>query len=57
MIGDRLDTDITPANIIGLQTMRVRRGPAFWQIPRTVDERPDITVPSLLRAAASLGLP
>ena len=54
MIGDRLDTDIRGAKSLGLQTIRVRRGPAFWQVPREDSERPDVTFSSLKTAAAYL---
>lgn len=54
MIGDRLDLDIAPARRLGLWTIRVRRGPAYWQTPRSEGERPHLTVPSLRAAALKL---
>ena len=55
MVGDRLDVDIAPALRLGLWTVRVRRGPSYWQTPQREFERPHLTVPSLHAATLSLG--
>ena len=55
MIGDRLDADIAPARRLGLWTVRVHRGPAYWQTPQHDEERPHLTVSSLRGASLRLG--
>lgn len=47
MIGDRLDNDIVPANIIGMKTVWVRRGFGGLGDPKTAAEQPDFTVNDL----------
>lgn len=47
MIGDRLDTDICPANRTGMKTIRVTDSLFRLQEPREECERPDITVSTL----------
>ena len=44
MIGDRLDNDIYPANLIGMKTIRVKRG--YWSrfIPNSDIEKPDYEI-------------
>ena len=47
MVGDRLDTDIAPANKIGMKTIRVTSSLFSLQTPRDRYETPDYTVGSL----------
>lgn len=47
MIGDRVDNDIRPAKALGWKTIRVLQGFAKVQIPRDLEEEPDITVSNL----------
>ncbi len=47
MIGDRIDNDIAPAKSLGFRTIRVRRGYARLQEPRSGAEFPDHTVVDL----------
>jgi len=44
MIGDRLDNDIYPANILGMRTIWVRIGPHAVQHTRVPEDVPDATV-------------
>ncbi len=44
MIGDRLDCDIYPANVLGMRTIWVRVGPHAVQQPRIPEDVPDATV-------------
>ena len=47
MIGDRIDNDIVPANLLGMKTIWIKNGfGKYWDI-KTDDERPDCTVESL----------
>ena len=48
MVGDRLDTDICPANSIGMKTMRYTNSLFSLQIPSRECEKPTFTVASLL---------
>lgn len=47
MVGDRLDTDICPANTIGMTTIRTTNSLFALQVPRTACERPAYTVAHL----------
>jgi HAD superfamily hydrolase (TIGR01549 family) len=47
MVGDRLDTDICPANRLGMKTARVTDSLFALQEPREECERPDITALTL----------
>ena len=47
MIGDRIDNDIRPANLLGLKTVRVLQGFGKAQSPRSPEEEPDFTVEGL----------
>jgi putative hydrolase of the HAD superfamily len=44
MIGDRLDNDIYPANILGMRTIWVKVGPHAQQLPRMPEDVPDAIV-------------
>ena len=44
MVGDRLDNDIVPAKMLGMQTLHFRTAWHRDQRLRTPDERPDWTV-------------
>jgi putative hydrolase of the HAD superfamily len=44
MIGDRIDNDIIPAKLLGMQTVLVRTGRHLAQQPRSWDEVPDAEV-------------
>ena len=47
MVGDRLDTDICPANTIGMTTIRTTNSLFALQVPTKVCERPAYTVARL----------
>jgi len=47
MVGDRVDADVLPANVLGLSTIRVLQGPYARQVPPTTLHEPDITVESI----------
>ena len=47
MIGDRLDTDISPANKFGMKTIRTINSIFKLQEPITEFEQPNYTVTSL----------
>lgn len=47
MVGDRLDTDICPANRLGMKTVRVTDSLFALQEPREDCERPTVTVSKL----------
>jgi len=47
MVGDRLDTDICPANELGLTTIRITNSLFALQMPIQACERPDYTVERL----------
>lgn len=44
MVGDRLDNDIYPANVLGMRTIWIRVGPHLGQEPRTPEDIPDAVV-------------
>ncbi len=44
MTGDRLDNDISPANLLGFTTVRMMRGFGKYSSPVRADEFPDYTV-------------
>lgn len=46
MVGDRLDNDIVPANLLGMHTVRVLRGLGALYTPQSEDERPEYTIHS-----------
>ena len=48
MIGDRLDNDIYPANVLGMRTIWVRFGPHAVQEPRTPEDVPDAIVEKMI---------
>jgi HAD superfamily hydrolase (TIGR01549 family) len=47
MVGDRLDTDICPANMIGMTTIRTTNSLFALQVPRMACEHPTYTVAHL----------
>jgi FMN phosphatase YigB (HAD superfamily) len=47
MVGDRLDTDICPANTLGMTTIRTTNSLFALQVPTRVCEQPEYTVASL----------
>ena len=47
MVGDRLDNDIAPANLLGMTTFRVMRGFGSLAVPAKPEEIPDFTVNDL----------
>jgi putative hydrolase of the HAD superfamily len=47
MIGDRLDNDIYPANVLGMRTIWLRLGPHAMQQPRIPEDVPDATIESI----------
>jgi putative hydrolase of the HAD superfamily len=52
MVGDRLDTDICPANRLGIKTVRVLDSLFALQEPREDCERPAFTVAKLVDVPA-----
>ncbi len=44
MIGDRLDNDIYPANVLGMRTIQIRGGPHAVQVPRIPEDVPDAVI-------------
>jgi HAD superfamily hydrolase (TIGR01549 family) len=54
MIGDRLDNDIYPANILGMRTIWVRIGPHAVQRPRIPEDVPDAEVEHMSEVLAVL---
>ncbi|HDS30690.1 MAG TPA: HAD family hydrolase [Firmicutes bacterium] len=49
MVGDRLDNDIYPANVLGMRTIWLKAGPHAVQEPRIPEDEPDETIESLMR--------
>lgn len=48
MIGDRIDNDIVPANLLGMKTIWIKRGfGQYWKISQEI-EKPDFVVNNLL---------
>lgn len=48
MIGDRIDNDIVPANLLGMNTIWIKRGfGQYWKISQEI-EKPDFVVNNLL---------
>jgi FMN phosphatase YigB (HAD superfamily) len=57
MVGDRIDNDIAPAKLLGMQTVLIRTGRHATQQPRSWDEGPDCEVTDaagILRAVIEL---
>jgi HAD superfamily hydrolase (TIGR01549 family) len=48
MVGDRLDNDIYPANVLGMRTIWVKSGPHAVQESRTPEDLPDATVVKMI---------
>lgn len=44
MVGDRIDNDVAPANVLGMTTILFRTGRHIEQQPRCLDELPDYEV-------------
>ena len=51
MVGDRLDNDIAPANMLGMTTMRIMQGFSRFAAPQNAWEEPRFTVDNLNEAA------
>ena len=51
MVGDRIDNDIIPANIIGMKTVWIKQGYGRYSKPEASKEQPDHTVKSLAEIA------
>lgn len=49
MIGDRLDNDIFPANVLGFTTVRILQGYGRLQVPKSSEYEPDFTVDALMQ--------
>ena len=48
MIGDRIDNDIVPANLLGMNTIWIKRGfGQYWKISQEI-EKPDFVINNLL---------
>ena len=54
VIGDRIDTDIVPAKLLGMTTVLFRTGRHARQQPRTWEETPDYQVETVRQLAAVL---
>ncbi len=54
MIGDRLDNDIRPANLLGMMTIHVRQGGSGAQRPRDASEIPTASVETLREVTPAL---
>ncbi len=54
VIGDRIDTDIVPAKLLGMTTVLFRTGRHARQQPRTWEETPEHQVETVLQLAAVL---
>lgn len=52
MVGDRLDNDVEPANLLGMMTVHVRQGGSGAQRPRRQAERATHTVETIAEVAA-----
>ncbi|MFW6026602.1 MAG: HAD family hydrolase [Candidatus Woesearchaeota archaeon] len=48
IVGDRLDNDISPANKIGINTIRIMKGFHKVQKPRNINEKPDYCIDKLI---------
>jgi putative hydrolase of the HAD superfamily len=48
MVGDRLDNDIYPANVLGMRTIWFKVGPHAVQTPRIPEDEPDETIESII---------
>ena len=55
MVGDRIDNDIRPANLLGMQTIHVRQGGSGRQRPRSAEETATATVDTIAEVAALFG--
>ena len=47
MVGDRLDNDMSPANRLGIHTVRLLRGIGAYHEPQSSDELPEYTIQTL----------
>lgn len=54
MIGDRLDNDIYPANVLGMRTIQIRGGPHAVQVPRIPEDVPDAVIERMSEVEAVL---
>src|SRR3569623_1332521 len=56
MVGDRIDNDIAPANLLGLGTVHVRQGPSGAQKPRNPNEEPTASVAGIANVPDLFGM-
>ena len=54
MVGDRIDNDIAPANVLGMRTILFRTGRHSGQQPRSVNELPDVEVSTVEELSEAL---
>lgn len=54
MVGDRLDNDIMPAKKVGMNTIRIKQGLNFVQVPRNIDYIPDVEISSIQQLCSVL---
>lgn len=54
MVGDRIDNDISPARLLGMQTVLFRTGRHINQVPRSLAEVPHETVETPLELEAAV---
>jgi len=47
MVGDRIDNDIFPANILGIRTVWIKAGPHAIQEPRIPEDVPDAVIDTM----------
>jgi HAD superfamily hydrolase (TIGR01662 family) len=52
MVGDRIDNDVKPANLLGMKTVHVRQGGSGAQRPREASEVATVTVETIAEVAA-----
>jgi HAD superfamily hydrolase (TIGR01662 family) len=54
MVGDRIDNDIVPANILGMYSILFRTGRHIGQQPRSLDEVPNVEVHRVAELEAAI---
>jgi HAD superfamily hydrolase (TIGR01549 family) len=52
MVGDRIDNDVKPGNLLGMKTVHVRQGGSGAQRPREASEVATVTIETIAEAAA-----
>jgi len=55
MVGDRLDNDVYPANVLGMRTVWLRVGTHAAQKPRVPEDVPDATIEDIRELVTVLG--